>query len=45
MKAKFDYILYKANGEKQIIARGVERKKWEELTDILGSRTFEIVPK
>ena len=45
MKAKFDYILYKANGEKQIIARGVERKKWEELTDILGARALEIVPK
>ena len=45
MKAKFDYILYKANGEKQIIARGVERKKWEELKDILGARTLEIVPK
>ena len=45
MKAKFDYILYKANGEKQIVARGVERKKWEELKDILGTRTLEIVPK
>ena len=45
MKAKFDYILYKANGEKQIIARAVERKKWEELKDILRARTLEIVPK
>ena len=45
MKAKFDYILYKANGEKHIIARGVERKKWEELKDILGARALEIVPK
>ena len=45
MKAKFDYILYKANGEKQIIARSVERKKWEELKGILGARTLEIVPK
>lgn len=43
MKAKFDYILYKANGEKQVIARGVERKKWEELKDILGARTLEII--
>lgn len=45
MKSTFDYILYRANGEKVVIDRGVARKDWEEIKTILNARTLEIMPK
>lgn len=45
MKTTFDYILYRANGEKVVIDRGVARKEWDEIKTILNARTLEIMPK
>ena len=45
MANKYDYILYKANGEKVVLGRGVGKMKWEEIRDNLNARTLEMVPK
>lgn len=45
MANKYDYILYKADGEKIVLGRGVAKMKWEEIKDALNARTLEMVPK
>ena len=44
-KYKYDYILYKANGEKVVIGRGVDKKGWDEYKEILHCDFLEHVPK
>lgn len=45
MANKYDYILYKANGEKVVIGRGVAKKPYEEIKKILNADLLEMVPK
>lgn len=44
-KNKYDYILYKANGEKIVLGRSVDKMKYEDIRDKLNARTLEMVPK
>ena len=44
-KNKYDYILYRADGEKVVLGRSVPKMKWEEIRDVLNARTLEMVPK
>lgn len=45
MANRYDYILYKANGEKVVLGRGVAKMKWDDIKDALNARTLEMVPK
>lgn len=44
-KNKYDYILYKANGEKVVIGRGIAKKSFDEIREILHCDFIEMVPK
>lgn len=44
-KNKYDYILYKANGEKIVLGRSVDKMKYEDIRNKLNARTLEMVPK
>lgn len=44
-KNKYDYILYKANGEKIVLGRSVDKMKYEDIKGKLNARTLEMVPK
>ena len=44
-KNKYDYILYKANGEKIVLGRSADKMKYEDIKDKLNARTLEMVPK
>jgi hypothetical protein len=45
MANKYDYILYKADGQKIVLGRGVAKMKWEEIKDAIGADLLEMVPK
>lgn len=45
MANRYDYILYKANGEKVVLGRGVAKMKWEDIKDALNAQMLEMVPK
>ena len=42
-KSTYDYILYKADGVKVEIGRGVPRKKWKEIKEILNADLLEMI--
>ena len=45
MASVYDYTMFKADGNVVVLGRGVAKKKWEELKQILNCGVLEIVPK